>query len=81
MSTAPDEAIRRFLAELSGLPVSSIADDAGLFGDLGFNSLTIIHIINYLREEFGVEIEIIDMFECTTVRGLMNVAQERMRLP
>jgi len=65
--TPQEEALAAFFAEILGLPQVSIDDS---FFDLGGHSLLATRLINRIRTQLGVEIDIHTLFEASNVSQL-----------
>ncbi|MBS2547774.1 aminotransferase class III-fold pyridoxal phosphate-dependent enzyme [Catenulispora sp. NL8] len=67
------EAVRELWADVLGVGVSAVGDDADLF-DLGGHSITAIKLLSRFRSEFGIDVSVSDFFADPTVAAMADLA-------
>ena len=72
------EQLRTLLSATTGLPDSSITDDASLTKDLGLDSLDTVDLILRMEDHFQVNIPDEDYHKLQTVRQINDYLQEKL---
>ncbi|KAL9032018.1 MAG: hypothetical protein Q9196_000031, partial [Gyalolechia fulgens] len=69
--------VRRLLAETSGIPSESIAEDASIFS-LGLDSISAIHVAAAARKE-TLNLSVADVLQGRTVRGICQRLDQKQK--
>ena len=72
------EQLRSLLAATTGLPGSSITDDASLTHDLGLDSLDTVDLVLQMEDHFKVNIPDEDYPKLQTVRQINDYLQGKL---
>ena len=72
------EQLRTLLATTTGLPNSSITDDAHLSRDLGLDSLDTVDLILQMEDQFHVNIPDEDYPKLQSVRQINDYLQQKL---
>lgn len=65
--------LRKVLKEI--LKINNISSDTSLFS-LGIDSLKMVRIKNWALDELGLEIELVDIYNCDTIRDIERLLSE-----
>lgn len=71
------EQLRSILAATTGLPTSSITDDASLTHDLGLDSLDTVDLVLQMEDHFKVTIPDHDYPKLTTMGSIYEYLQHK----
>jgi acyl carrier protein len=66
------ESLSRYVASLCDVPMDDINHSAHLL-DLGMDSLSVVKLVNFVRENFGYEITIVEFFHSPSIGSLTSV--------
>jgi len=72
------EQLRNLLSTTTGLPNSSITDDANLSKDLGMDSLDTVDLILQMEDQFHVNIPDEDYPKLQSIRQISDYLQQKM---
>jgi len=72
------EQLRSILSATTGLPGSSITDDASLTHDLGLDSLDTVDLVLQMEDHFKVSIPDEDYPRLKTVKSIYEYMQEKV---
>ena len=72
------EQLRKILATSTGLPTSSITDNASLTHDLGLDSLDTVDIVLQMEDQFKVSIPDDDYPKLQTVGSIYEYLQHKI---
>ncbi|HEV7379178.1 MAG TPA: acyl carrier protein [Dyadobacter sp.] len=72
------EQLRNILATSTGLPTSSITDNASLTHDLGLDSLDTVDIVLQMEDQFKVSIPDDDYTKLQTVGAIYEYLQHKI---
>ncbi|TDE16632.1 acyl carrier protein [Dyadobacter psychrotolerans] len=72
------EQLRTLLSATTGLPGSSITDDASLTHDLGLDSLDTVDLVLQMEDQFKISIPDEDYPKLKTVRSIYEYMQQKV---
>ncbi len=78
IDAASHDRIFRILSDLSAVPPQEIKVDDRLREDLGLDSVSSMELVSMLSEEFGIDIELEEAVQITTVSALLALADRRI---
>ena len=70
--------IIEMISELTGIPSGEIQLDDHLQADLSMDSVSSLELLGMLDEELGIEVELEDTQDITTVREIMELAKRHL---
>ena len=74
------EQLRTLLSATTGLPGSSITDDASLTHDLGLDSLDTVDLVLQMEDQFKISIPDEDYPKLKTVRSIYEYMQQKVAI-
>ena len=79
MSAAPEEKVKKIIAEQLGVKLEEVTDAASFIEDLGADSLDTVELVMALEEEFGIEIPDEDAEKIATVQDAITYIREHKK--
>ena len=71
------EKIIRFLQENSPRELPEVKEDSHLVGDLGFNSLELVQLVNEAEDAFGITIDDDEMPQVLTISDFIALLKRK----
>jgi len=70
--------VKEAVAQITGLPAASIADDASFRGDLSLDSLSLLELVVHVEYGFGIKVPEHDLAGLGTVGHVVDYVHARL---